>query len=162
MAQHLIDQGCTHIHFFYRPDSANSVNMRLSGIKEMVQQNKLPFDTNNVHCGDPENINFVKQMQIISGKTGIICANDSTAAVLMSTLTDIGLQISEDLLICAYDNMKYSMHLKHSLTSFKQPCEEIANVSVELMFRRINRINAFPVTVNLAGEIVIRDSSKFG
>lgn len=162
MAQHLIDQGCTHIHFFYRPDSANSVNMRLSGIKEMVQQNKLPFDTNNVHCGNPENINFVKQMQIISGKTGIICANDSTAAVLMSTLTDIGLQISEDLLICAYDNMKYSMHLKHSLTSFKQPCEEIANVSVELMFRRINRINAFPVTVNLAGEIVIRDSSKFG
>ena len=162
MAQHLIDQGCTHIHFFYRPDSANSVNMRLSGIKEVVQQNKLPFDTNNVHCGNPENINFVKQMQIISGKTGIICANDSTAAVLMSTLTDIGLQISEDLLICAYDNMKYSMHLKHSLTSFKQPCEEIANVSVELMFRRINRINAFPVTVNLAGEIVIRDSSKFG
>ena len=28
MAQHLIDQGCTHIHFFYRPDSACSVNMR--------------------------------------------------------------------------------------------------------------------------------------
>lgn len=61
MAQHLIDQGCTHIHFFYRPDSANSVNMRLSGIKEMVQQNKLPFDTNNVHCGNPENINFVNR-----------------------------------------------------------------------------------------------------
>lgn len=161
MAQHLIDAGCSHVHFFYRPDSANSVNMRLAGVKEVVQQNKLPFDESHVHCGNPEDIGFVKRMQIIPGKTGIICANDSTAAVLMSTLSETGWQISADLLICAYDNMKYSMHLKHSLTSFKQPCEEIANVSVELMFRRINNRDAFPVTVNLAGEIVIRDSSKF-
>lgn len=162
MAQHLLDQGCTTIHFFYRPDSACSVNMRLAGIKEVVQQAKLPFDEKNVYCGNPEDIEFVKQMSIVSGKTGVICANDSTAAVLMSTLTDLGVQISSDLLICAYDNMKYSMHLKHSLTSFKQPCEEIANVSVELMFRRINNKKAFPVTVNLAGEIVVRDSSRFG
>lgn len=161
MAQHLIDQGCTNIHFFHRPDSAYSVDMRLIGIKEVMLQNKLPFNLSDVHCGTPEDTNFVKQMQIIPGKTGIICANDSTAAVLMSSLTDIGWKISSDLLICAYDNMKYSMHLKHSLTSFKQPCEEIANVSVELMFRRINDKSAYPVTVNLAGEIVIRDSSKF-
>ncbi len=162
MAQHLIDQGCTTIHFFYRPDSACSVNMRLAGIKEVVHQNKLSFDEKNVYCGNPENVEFVRQMSIVPGKTGVICANDSTAAVLMSTLTEIGAQISTDLLICAYDNMKYSMHLKHSLTSFKQPCEEIANVSVELMFRRIHNRNAFPVTVNLAGEIVVRDSSRFG
>ena len=161
MAQHLIDQGCTNIHFFHRPDSAYSVDMRLIGIKEVMLQNKLPFNLSDVHCGNPEDTNFVKQMQIIPGKTGIICANDSTAAVLMSSLTDIGWKISSDLLICAYDNMKYSMHLKHSLTSFKQPCEEIANVSVDLMFRRINDKSAYPVTVNLAGEIVIRDSSKF-
>ena len=161
MAQHLIEQGCTHIHFFHRPDSAYSVDMRLIGIKEVMQQNKLPFNDQNIHCGNPEDPDFVKQIQVIPGKTGIICANDSTAAVLMSSLTDIGWKISSDLLICGYDNMKYSMHLKHSLTSFKQPCEEIANVSVELMFRRVKNKTAFPVTVNLAGEIIIRDSSKF-
>lgn len=161
MAQHLIDQGSTNIHFLYRPDSASSVNMRLVGVKETVQKNRLAFDEKHIHCGNPEDLNFVKQMQITPGKTGIICANDSTAAVLMSTLTDIGIQISSDLLICAYDNMKYSMHLKHSLTSFKQPCEEIANVSIELMFRRVNNKESYPVTVNLAGEIVIRDSSRF-
>lgn len=161
MAQHLIDQGCESIHFFHRPDSASSVNMRLSGIKHVVQENKLQFDENNVHCGNPEDVDLIKQIQIVPGKTGIICANDSTAAVLMSTITDIGIQISSDLLICAYDNMKYSMHLKHSLTSFQQPCEEIANVSIELMFRRVKNREAVPVTVNLAGEIVIRDSTKF-
>lgn len=161
MAQHLIDGGCELIHYFYRPDSASSVELRLSGIKDVVQKKKLDFNEQNVHCGNPEDVEFVKQIRINPGKTGIICANDSTAAVLMSTLDDIGVKISSDLLVCGYDNMKYSQHLKHSLTSFKQPCEEIANVSIELMIRRVNNRNLVPVAVNLAGEIVLRESSRF-
>lgn len=161
MAQHLIDEGCENIHFFYRPDSASSVHLRLSGIRDVVQKNKLRFDEGHVHCGNPDDTALVKEMELVPGKTGIICANDSTAAVLMSTLTAMGIHIATDVLICAYDNMKYSMHLKHSLTSFKQPCEEIANVSMELMFRRINNRKAYPVTANLAGEIIVRDSSRF-
>lgn len=161
MAQHLIDAGCELIHYFYRPDSASSVNLRLSGVRDVVQKNKLDFNDLNIHCGNPEDVEFVKRIQIIPGKTGIICANDSTAAVLMSTLDAIGVKISSDLLICGYDNMKYSQHLKHSLTSFRQPCEEIANVSIELMIRRVNNKNLVPVAVNLTGEIVPRESSQF-
>lgn len=161
MAQHLVDAGCEMIHYFYRPDSANSVMLRLSGIKDVVQKHNLSFTRDNVHCGNPEDVEFVKQISVIPGKTGIICANDSTAAVLMSSIDAIGLKISQDLLICGFDNMKYSQHLKHALTSFKQPCEEIANVSVELMMRRIRNRNAVPVTVNLTGEIISRDSSVF-
>lgn len=161
MAQHLIDAGCEHIHYFYRPDSASSVKLRLSGIKDVVQKHKLSFTDANVHCGNPEDVEFVKQIQIISGKTGIICANDSTAAVLMSTLDAIDVKISSDILICGYDNMKYSQHLKHSLTSFRQPCEEIANVSIELMMRRVQNKKIVPIAVNLTGEIVPRESSRF-
>lgn len=161
MAQHLIDAGCESIHYFYRPDSAASVNLRLSGVKDVVQKNGLPFTKANVHCGNPEDPDFVKRIDIIPGKTGIICANDSTAAVLMSTLDAVGLKISSDLLICGYDNMKYSQHLKHALTSFKQPCEEIANVSVELMMRRVKNPGLVSVAVNLTGEIIPRASSRF-
>ena len=161
MGQHLIDAGCELIHFFYRPDSASSVNLRLSGVKDIVQEHKLQFTNENIHCGNPEDQDFVKQIKVIPGKTGIICANDSTAAVLMSSLDAIGIKISEDILICGYDDMKYSKHLKHSLTSFRQPCEEIANVSIELMMRRIKNKGVVPVTVNLTGEIIIRESSSF-
>lgn len=161
MAQHLIDAGCEMIHYCYRPDSASSVNLRLSGVKDVVQKNKLDFNDSNVHCGNPEDIEFVKQIRIIAGKTGIVCANDSTAAVLMSTLDAIGVKISSDLLVCGYDNMKYSQHLKHSLTTFRQPCEEIANVSVELMMRRVKNKKLVAVAVNLTGEIVPRESSRF-
>lgn len=161
MAQHLIDAGCELIHYFYRPNSASSVNLRLSGVKDVVQKNKLDFNESNIHCGNPENLEFVKQIRINPGKTGIICANDSTAAVLMSTLDAIGLKISSDLLVCGYDNMKYSQHLKHSLTTFKQPCEEIANVSIELMMRRVCNRDIVAVAVNLTGEVIPRESSRF-
>ncbi|MPN45655.1 hypothetical protein SDC9_193224 [bioreactor metagenome] len=57
--------------------------------------------------------------------------------------------------------MRYSDHLKFSLTSYKQPCEEIANLSIELIIRRIKNKNLLPVKVNLNGEIIVRESSKF-
>ncbi|MDR2774816.1 MAG: substrate-binding domain-containing protein [Tannerella sp.] len=53
------------------------------------------------------------------------------------------------------------LHLKHSLTSFRQPCEEIADTSIELMMRRLKDNNRPPVTVMLMGEIVTRESSRF-
>ena len=160
-ASHLIEQGCKHIYFFQRPDSASSVDMRLAGIKHTVQEHNLTFDHSHVICGNPREVQLIKQIPIIPRETGIICANDSTAAVLMSTLIEANIQISSDVVICAYDNMKYSTYLKHALTSIQQPCEELANVSIELMFRRIRHPKAIAVTANLAGKLVIRESSIF-
>jgi DNA-binding LacI/PurR family transcriptional regulator len=161
MAQHLIDRGCEVVHFFYRPDSASSVDVRLTAVRDIVLKHGYVFDQHNIFCGNPEDMDFVGKMKIVSGKTGIICANDSTAAVLMSTVDALSIKISSDVLVCGYDDMKYSKHLKHSLTSFKQPCEEIANISIELLMRRIKDNNRIPIMVNLNGEIVIRESSKF-
>lgn len=161
MAKHLIDRGCEALHFFYRPDSASSVDLRLSGVRDTVLRNGYSFTEKNIFCGNPEDLNYVKQMEIIPGKTGIVCANDSTAAVLMSSLDALGIKISSDVLMCGYDDMKYSKHLKHSLTSYRQPCEEIANLSIELLMRRLKDNNRTPITVNLTGEVVARESSQF-
>ena len=106
-------------------------------------------------------MDFINRIRIERGKTGIICANDATAAVLMSSLEAIGYKTRTDLLITGFDDMKYSQHLKCSLTSFVQPCKEIADVSIELMMRKIKCYNRPPVSVYLRGDIIIRDSSKF-
>jgi DNA-binding LacI/PurR family transcriptional regulator len=161
MSKHLINVGCEVIHFFYRPDSAASLDLRLSGIKDVVEKHKYTFNKQNVFCGNPDDLELVKRIKVVPGKTGIICGNDSTAAVLMSSLEAIGVKISSDILICGFDDMKYSQHLKHSLTSFRQPCEEIANISIELMMRRVKDNNRLPLTVTLMGEVIIRESSKF-
>lgn len=161
MAQHLIEAGCKQIHFFYRPDSAYSVRIRFLAVKDTVQENGLIFAENNDYCGNPEDLEFVKKIPVIKGETGIICANDSTAAVLMSSLETAGYKIGSDLLICGYDDMKYSQHLKCPLTSFIQPCKEIANNSIELMMRRIKNNDREPISVYLNGQIITRESTRF-
>lgn len=161
MARHLIERNCKDIHFLYRPDSAASVKVRLAGIRETLHESGIPFPDNNIHCGDPENPETVASVEIQKGRTGIICANDSTAAVLMSTLTDSGHEISSDLLICAFDDMKYSLHLRHPLTSFRQPCIEIADTSVELLRRRLACPSAPSLTVHLSGALIERESTIF-
>lgn len=161
MAEHLIKAGCKQIHFFYRPNSAYSVQLRLLAVKNTVEEHGLVFNRHNDFCGKPEDLDFVKTIPIVKGETGIICANDSTAAVLMSSLEAIGHKITSDLLICGFDDMKYSQHLKCSLTSFIQPCKEIANVSIDLMMRRIQCDERLPVSVYLNGEIIQRESTRF-
>ena len=161
MAQHLINSGCSDIHFFYRPDSAESVKIRLAGVRENLLRQNIELSGKNIHCENPENKDITTKIEIHSGQTGIICANDSTAAILMSTLSESGFKVSEDFLICGYDDMKYSSHLRHPLTSLRQPCEEIADTSVELMFRRLSSPKAYPLTVTLTGSIVKRESTTF-
>ncbi len=161
MAQHLLEKGCETIHFFYRPNSANSVDLRLSGIRDKVLKNHLKFTEENIYCGDPADIDLVKTIRIARGKTGIICANDSTAAVLLSSLEKINVKITSDCLICGCDNMKYSQYLKYPLTTYLQPCEEMACISVELAVRRIKNNSCIPVIVSLNGKIIERESTVF-
>lgn len=161
MARHLVECGCTDIHFVYRPDSAVSVRLRLAGIRDTLLRLDIPLSENNIHCVNPEDPETAAAINIKSGKTGIICANDSTAAVLMSTLGDAGHDVSTDFLICGYDDMKYSSHLRYPLTSFRQPCVEMADTSVELMMRRLSAPTSPTLTVTLTGSIVVRESTKF-
>ncbi|WP_165024336.1 LacI family DNA-binding transcriptional regulator [Dysgonomonas sp. ZJ279] len=161
MAEHLLDAGCTIINFVYRPNSAFSVILRYLGAAAAIHKRHLQFDKNNVYCGEPENLDFVRNIKFLSNKTGIICANDSTAAMLMSSMDAINVKITLDILICGFDDMKYASHLKSPLTSYAQPCEEITDVAIELMMRRIHSKEAKPINVSLLGQIIPRASTEF-
>lgn len=161
MAEHLLDSNCTTIHFVYRQDSASSVLLRRLGAAAAMHKRGLNFSNENVYCGNPEDLEFVKQISIIRGKTGVMCANDSTAAMLISSFDTINVKISEDVLICGFDDMKYAKHLKFPLTSYNQPCEEITDVAIDLMMRRIQNIRIIPNHISLLGHIIPRDSTSF-
>ncbi len=161
MAQHLIKAGCQNIYFFYRPWSAFSVTIRLQAVREAVISSGNYFYDTNIFCGDPKDRSLVKTIPIISGKTGIICANDATAALLMSTIDAEGYTCGHDYLLCGFDDMKYSKNLKTPLTSYVQPCEEIANISLDVMRWRIKTPNHEPASILLTGRIVERESTTF-
>lgn len=162
MAEHLLQRGCENIYFFFRPNSANSVDVRLAGVRDTVLNRGRQFTAAHIYCGEPDDMDFIKTLNIVPGKTGIICANDSTAAILLDSLEKIGVKTTSDCLVCGFDNMKYSRYLKYPLTSYQQPCEEIAQISIELAIRRIKNHQQIPMTVSVKGRLIERASTKFG
>ncbi|MFA6738571.1 MAG: GntR family transcriptional regulator [Bacteroidales bacterium] len=161
VGRHLIEQGCTTLFFFYRPFSAYSVKQRLIGLFFAAMSLGVAFSDKNVICSSPDDKLTISKLPIHPGKTGIICANDSTAAMLMSTLEETGVRLCKDVLVCGFDDMKYAQYLKCPLTSYRQPCEEIANLSVELMLRRVLNSKVAPITAMLSGELKKRKSTEF-
>lgn len=160
MGEHLVNQGCRRIYFFYRPFSAYSVQQRISGVNAALRQAGMDLAQQDILLGEPNDMEFIRSINFEPG-SGIVCANDSTAAILMSSLDEIGLTVGKDLLICGYDDMKYGRHLKYPLTSYWQPCEDMAKVSIELIMRRLANPSATTVTATISGNIIKRDSTQF-
>jgi len=161
MAEHLVEAGCKVIHFFCRRNSAYTVDMRISGCRSALNDAGIPFSKDNLFIAEPNNAEEVKKIPIAKNKTGIICANDSTAAILMSTLTAAGLRIALDLLIVGFDDMKYSRNLQVPLTTYRQPCHDIGWHAINMMFNRLQNPNQATVTTSLVGKVIVRESSSF-
>ena len=135
--------------------------MRLFGFKAACDVHGVEFRNDNVLCGESFDLNLVRKIKIYNKRTGILCANDSTAAELMSSLYKLGYKTSKDILIAGFDDMKYAKHLQVPLTSYKQPLLDIVKYSCELMLGRIADPLRTPATVNIEGKIVVRESTKF-
>lgn len=161
VAEHMISKECKKMYFFHRKDSASTVDQRVAGCRMACFDAGIVFDNDSIFIGEPADNELVSKIKILSKKTGILCANDSTAAVLMSTLTKLGKIVAVDLLIAGFDDMKYAKHLQVPLTTFRQPLLDIVRNSFLMMLRRIANPNQVPVNVSLPGKLVIRESTRF-
>jgi GntR family transcriptional regulator, arabinose operon transcriptional repressor len=161
MARHLIEAGCETVYFFCRRNSAYTVDMRIAGCKAAMLDAELTFNEKNILVAEPNDLQLVSEMFMNKKKTGILCANDSTAAVLMSALAQAGLTIGKDLLIAGFDDMKYSRNLQFPLPTSRQPCQDMGRLSTDMMFNRLRNPNQPAVTISLNGKLIARDSSVF-
>lgn len=159
MTKHLIDAGCEKIYIFHRKNSANSVAKRVNGCTSACFDHDIPFGKKQIFAGEPSDIQLIRQMKIAPGKTGILCANDSTAAVIMSTLKQLDVIVSEHVLVAGFDDMKYGKVLQPSLTTYRQPLLEIVNFAYDIMVNIHNKTMATDISLN--GHLVLRDSTRF-
>ena len=145
----MIKEGCEKIYFFHRKDSASTVDSRAAGCRMACFDAGITFDNESIIIGEPSDNELVSRIRIISKKTGILCAHDSTAAVLMSAFSKLGKIVSADLLIAGFDDMKYAKLLQVPLTTYRQPLMDIVRNSFLMMLRRIANPNQAAVNLNL-------------
>ena len=160
IAAHLLRQRCKRIDFLALPYSAQTVTQRLEGVRAALYDAGIIMPKNWVHTGLPGDPEFVQRDIIDAGVEAVVCANDTTAATLMTTLSSMGIEIPKQIRICGFDDVKYAALLRVPLTTIKQPCEDIGRIAVLTMLERFKHNNLPGRKIMLTPQLVVRESSE--
>jgi len=155
--EHLVKAGARRICFFARPNSAPTVEVRISGYRQALAAHDLDA-VSCVRQGDAEDLNFVRSILKKDRPDAFLCANDLTAGQLMHTLMDLGKRIPEDLRMVAFDDVKYARLLPVPLTTIHQPCHNLGKMALSVMLDRIAHPDLPTRDVLLSCELVVRKS----
>lgn len=159
LTRHLLEQGCKTVKFVARPYSAPTVQLRIFGYLQALQEANIAGSPDDIFIEDTYDADFARRLLDNTNQPGVLCANDTTASRLMHTLTDQGYKIPTDVKVAGVDDIKYANYLRVPLTTYKQPCKDIAKVAMDLMFSRIQEPGQKARTIYLDGELVVRKST---
>lgn len=97
-----------------------------------------------------------------SRPTAIFCANDETAIGAAHAIIESGFRIPEDLSLVGFDDIRYARVLRPTLTTIRQPAEEIGVRSVQSICREIEnprRKATIPSPEIVPHQLIVREST---
>lgn len=87
------------------------------------------------------------------------CANDVLAHILMQALTELGLQVPRDIMVCGFDGIPSINSFMNSLTTVRIPCRELGTCAAQLLIRKIQNPDCICGTTYLSTEVCFRESA---
>lgn len=159
LGQHLIAAGRRRLAFLAKPHHPSTTDLRAAGCRTALHRADVDVDPGWQHSGDPAADDFVRTMLTRQRPDAVVCSNDSTAALLIQTLTRLGVSVPSDVAVAGFDDVRYSTLLSVPLTTMRQPCRGIARAAVHAMRDRIGNPGQEARQVLLTAEMVIRQSS---
>lgn len=160
ITEHLLNCGAKRIIFFARPNSASTVHARALGYREALRSLPAPGTDEWIEIGDPSDLTTVRNLISHRNPDAVVCANDYTAAQLMTSLNTLGIRVPQDIQITGMDDIRYASVLQTPLTTIHQPCLEIGAAALAVMLDRISRPN-MPVRDSLVDfQLVVRQSTN--
>jgi GntR family transcriptional regulator of arabinose operon len=157
ITRHLIRAGCRRLVFVGRHGSAPTVDARAVGYVEAVSAAKIRLE-GQVCRSDPEDRAQVKDLLTRLRPDGFVCANDFTAAHLQRTLTDLPINVPEEVRMVGIDDVKYASLLSVPLTTIHQPCASMGAIAISAMLDRLRQPKLPARDILLNFELVVRES----
>jgi len=157
---HLAETGRRRIRFFAMPHYPSTANLRSAGLFAALRQARLRQEFTDIIAGDPTDLKLVRRMLDIHYPDAIVCANDRTAAVLMQTLSSLGMAVPQSIAIAGFDDIRYVTLLSVPLTTMQQPCRDIGLGAVNLMAERLNTPSLPSRTLSYSANLVVRASTS--
>ena len=158
ITQHLLRLGLRRIAFLAKPHSASTVAARIAGYREALLAYGINTHEDLVRRGDPDDPKFLDQMMQTCKPEGVVCANDLTAARLMTHLAAKGVRVPEDVRIVGIDDVKYAAMLPTPLTTEHQNCGNIGAAALGAMLDRVENPLLPSRDILLQTQTVVRQS----
>jgi LacI family transcriptional regulator len=87
----------------------------------------------------------------------IVCANDQTALGVIHTLARRGLNVPGDVAVTGFDDVPVARHLHPSLTTVRQPIEQMGATAFDVLYSMISGTGSDPNVV-LPVRLMLRES----
>lgn len=169
MVEKLIQLGHKRIAILSAVSEDESIGkLRLLGYKNALQKYKIPIEKplimpmrSDMEQYSMQNGYTVTKTLIDSGEefTALFAISDLLAIGACKAIMDSGKRIPEDYSVAGFDGIELGNFYNPSLTTIKQPIEEMAKATVKLMFKVLSdsgehRHQVFPA------ELIERDSTR--
>jgi GntR family transcriptional regulator of arabinose operon len=159
VTSHVLDRGARRLVFLARPNSAPTVTMRASGFNDAIDTDPSIGAQGWAEYGDPSEIEFVADIIARHQPDAFVCANDYTAARLMTSLNALGIQVPEAVKVTGMDDIRYASVLQTPLTTIHQPCLELGAAALAAMLDRISNPNMHVRDCLVDFKLVVRQST---
>lgn len=162
---HLYEIGHRKIGHIAGPSRNTFPNERLVGYRKAMFEHRLNVREDWVVPGD-----YTMQSgrdaaehfaRLDERPTAIFAGNDEMAIGLIATLRHHGIECPRDISVMGFDDISVSQNYAPSLSTMRQPREEIGRIATETLVNILegNRTSPDPVRVVLRSELIVRDST---
>ncbi len=162
--QYLIDLGHQRIGFITGFIEVASAQERLAGYQTAIRDNGLFVDPELICKGDfLEESGYEaakKFLNLAKPPTAIFASSDMCAFGAMKVVNESGYRVPEDVSIIGFDDVPEASFMRPMLTTVRQPLREMGQLATRMLLERIDDPTMPPVQVEIATELIIRDSCQ--
>jgi GntR family transcriptional regulator of arabinose operon len=159
ITSHVLERGATRLVFLALPNSAPTVSMRSLGFHDAIAFDPSATAKGWTEIGDASNIDFIADIVGRRHPDGFVCANDYTAARLMTCLNALGIQVPAQVKVSGMDDIRYASVLQTPLTTIHQPCLELGAAALAAMLDRISNPHMHVRDCMVDFRLIIRQST---
>jgi LacI family transcriptional regulator len=163
ISTHLVELGHRRIGVMAGPHNWLASDARLAGHASALANVGVLPDPALVRSGEPTTQYGYhaagELLDLPAPPTALIGFNDKVAVGALAAAAQRGLRVPQDLSVVGFDDIDLAQATRPLLTTVRQPLQEMGRLAVSLLIRLMERQRLDALHIELATEIVIRDST---
>lgn len=163
LTRYLVSLGHKRIAFIIGHPDHKAVGNRYLGYQDGLKSSGLKLAKNLVLQG---NNSFEsgeecarKLLLRKSRPTAIIASNDDMATGVLRVSHEMGIRIPQELSVAGFDDIPMASQVWPSLTTIRQPINEMGEKATELLLRQLHDRSTKPVAMQIESYLVLREST---